>query len=256
ALLTLPRELRDQIYSNLLLPEHVFTSTAKPDTYDLHRSTKKSPATYIDTRIYLPARPPPNVLLTCRQLREELLQFTAHVLNATNTIPVPSLKPVEESESNRLAARANTNLEEATEQAHDARVVRFTLEIERATRGAFGFYKAVRDTLSPRFLGLLPVLGPVKKIKFTVWVGFEWWSLPRQSRGRTVGKPNALFVAVEEVLKYLPLVEEIQVDVLMHVADYWNWDMADEHKDGVQAWLDHSVCNNQAGRIKRVYRRL
>lgn len=256
ALFTLPRELRDQIYSNLILPEHVFTSTAKPDTYDLHRSTKKSPPTYIDTRIYVPARPCLNVLLACRQLRSELLEFTAHVLNATNMVPVPRTVPVEESESNRLAARANSNLEEATEQAHDTKVVRFTLEIERGARGVFGFYKPVRDTLSPRFNALLPILSLTKKVQFTVWAGFEWWLLPRESRGRTVGKPNALMVAVDTILEHIPHIQEIELVIFIHTADYWNWGLPDECQDGIQAWFDQPIGQNKARSAKRVYRRL
>lgn len=81
--LALPRELRDEILGYLILPQYVYTSTSTKDTQNLYKSRQSAIDTYLDTRIYLPSRPPANILATCRQLREECLE---HRLDPTISV--------------------------------------------------------------------------------------------------------------------------------------------------------------------------
>lgn len=286
-LLTLPRELRDEIFAHMALPQHVYTSSVTPDTRSLHRSNKIWP-TYVDTRIYLPVRPPTNILATCRQLREECLQLYASLFNSLLPATITDMRPAEETASNKLAARINASSEELAERAHDDDSVRITLEIQRAIRGTMGYHVPKREDLSPRFMALLPLLRRLKKLKLTVWAGYSWWEGPVERRfigievrptarfkrtspdqddklqeptqwkeeAACYSKPdNALSTAIDAILKNLPLIEEVNVDILMHVSDYFNWDLPDVKWEGVQSWLDGPVCSNTGDGLKRVYRR-
>ncbi|KAF2678052.1 hypothetical protein K458DRAFT_446655 [Lentithecium fluviatile CBS 122367] len=289
-LLSLPLELRDHIYSFLLLPQHVYTSSATPETYTIYRSNKDQP-TYVDTRIYLPARLSPNILQTCKQLREECLSFHAHHLNSLSPTTVTDPTPPESTLSHKLAARNNTHPDETMERYHDDGVVRITLEILRTFRGTMGFFVPVRDVPSPHFLSFLPLLGRIKKMKFIVWAGYDWWSgnstrpvisidrsrrakpkrtwpdqtdvqqpsvrreddsIPSQAR-----RPDRLAVAIDTVLQHLPVVEELQVDVLLHATDFTNWDLPEEIKwEGIREWLDGPVSLSAGAQLKKVHRRL
>ncbi|KAF2194787.1 hypothetical protein K469DRAFT_547510 [Zopfia rhizophila CBS 207.26] len=263
-LLDLPREIRDEILHYIVLPQHVFTSTPKPNPYSLHRSNKTE-GTFIDTRIYLPARSPTNVLGVCKQLHEECLEFIACIANSHRPAPISDPRPVEESRSNQLAARANTDIEEISERKKDDGSVRITMEILRPIRGAMGFYVPTRDELSPRFMALLLLLRQIKRVKFIIWGGWDWWRGPKETLTPKAEfsatqpestKPDQLSVAVDRVLRHLPLVEDVSIDVLMHVSDYWNWDLPEVRWEGIQGWLDGRIYPNDERKLKRVYRRL
>lgn len=291
-LLTLPLEIRDEIYSNLLLPQHVYTSSSTPDTYTLHRGNKQ-PKTYVDTRIYLPARFSPELLQTCRQLRDECLDFHTRRLNSLLPTALLEDKPSEDTSSNKLAARNNTTLDEGMERFHDGDITRVTVEILRVFRGTMGFYVPERKEPSPRFIGLAPLLGRLKKIKFIVWAGFDWWSgastrpIVNAARTRTkkailkrmqsdqddvieqpsqweeddaasqsAPRPNQVTTAINTLLPYLPLVEEVHVDVLWHVMDFWNWDLPEDKLAGIRGWLDSPLCSTTEHKLKKVHRRI
>jgi len=297
-LLSLPLELRDLIYQDLLLSQHVYTSSATLDTYTIHRTTKDQP-TYVDTRIYLPARLPGNILQICKQLREECLGFHAHYLNSLLPINVADSTPPESTSSHQLAARNNTTIDETMERHHDEGVLRITLEILRAFRGTMGFFVPVRDVPSPHFMALLPLLSRVKRMKFTVWAGYDWWSgnstrpivsvdRARELKARRnvlkakrtwsdqtdviqsptvqreeatdasqAPRPNHLATAIDKLLDHLPVLEELHVDVLLHVIDFTNWDLPEDIKwEGIRGWLDGPVSPSAEGRLKKVQRRL
>jgi hypothetical protein len=295
ALLHLPLELRDIVYSLLLQPQHVYTASAQPgglDTYTIRRS-KKDQLTYLDTRIYLPARIPGNILQTCKQLREESLDFYAHYLNSFVPVPVTDSTPPETTSSQQLTARTNTTEDESMERTLDEGVVRITLEILRSFRGAMGSFVPVREDLSPHFMALLPLLGRIKKMKLAVWAGYDWWSgnstrpivnvdrvrrLVRYKRTWSdqtdvpppdvppIGddtnitgpsRPDHLATAIDKLLHHLPLLEELSVDVLLHIVDFASWDLPEEIKwEGIRAWLDGPVSPLEGGRLKKVQRRL
>ena len=296
ALLLLPLELRYLIYEFLLLPQHVHTSGATPNTYTMHRIDKVRP-TYMDTRIYLPARLPGNVLRACKQLREESLSFLAHHLDLLPPTSIPDATPSESDPPHQRIARDNAALDESMERHHDSGIVRITLEIHRPSREAGGFYTPPRNTISPHFMALLPLLSRIKKLKLIVWAGYEWWSgistRPiisisrfRRLKSRRVWsdqtdvqpppatreqedednastlplppRPNLLATAIDALLHHLPLLEGLHIDIPLHILDFTNWDLPDDIKwEGIRPWLDGPVCASAAGRrLKKVQRRL
>lgn len=288
-LLSLPRELRDDIYAYLVLPEHVFTSTTTPDTRSLHRTNRKVD-TYIDTRIYLPVRPPANILETCKQLRDEYLDFMCRLLNSLHPTIIAEEESSEGPKSSRLAALVNRAVEEGIERARDDGSLRLTLEIMRVIRGNMGAYMPAHELPSPRFMSLLPLMSRLKKIKLIVWADWSWWKGPEKRMNRPSfawpearskrttsdrtdelapgkddqpvtaseppPKPNVLSVAVNSILPHLPALEELRIDVLMHVSDYWNWDLPDNRAEGIQDWLDDPVILPNGKPPMKVYKRL
>lgn len=263
-ILTLPRELRDEILGYLTLPRYVYTSSSTKDTKNLYKTRQSKIDTYVDTRIYLPSRPPANVLATCRQLREECLERHLHYLNqATFAIPLnPEKRPL----SNVVAERLGTEFAEESERACDDGTLRITLEIQRQIRGAHGYYIPTREDMSPRFLAMLPIIEKTKKLRLAIWPGYDWWNGGPQvffdKRGNTrinpgeAGKPNAASVAISRVLQYFPNVEELNVDVLMQASDGGRWDLPDKKWENVQPWLDAPVTPNMGEALKKVTRKL
>ncbi|KAF2827779.1 hypothetical protein CC86DRAFT_369031 [Ophiobolus disseminans] len=268
-LLALPRELRDQILTHLLLPPYIYTSSAKPDTTNLHRG-KTDAATYIDTRIYLPVRICPAALGVCRQLRVEGLEQCARVVHMNTKASNGAggwdgdigLKGG--GKSSILASRLGTENDDAAERHIDKKTPRITLEAKRPQRGKFGYAIPVRDTLSPRFTALLPLLQNTKILRIVVWPGFEWWSgaRPGATSGRKGVDPiapaalDAVSYALGAVLAQLPRVEDVEVDVLAHVGDFSRWDLPDEKWVPVQYWLDSPISPQGENRLQRVTRRL
>lgn len=280
--LAIPRELRDEIFSYLILPEHVFTSTSRPDAQSLHQSSK-NPETFIDTRIYLPARAPSNVLSVCRQLREEFLHHVCRLANAPTLSSIPGTKPVEETQSNVLAGRANQSDEDTAERHQDNGTVRITMEIKRPMRGNMGFFTPARDTISPRIAAMAFLLQRLRRVKFVVWGGMAWWDGPpivsRTSSGqRSVqsdepqatqpvngsnsipteheAKPDPLLVSMDELLKLMPNVEEVDIDVLIHAREYLNWNLPDIKHEGIRGWIGSPISSLEGREFSRVDRRL
>jgi len=269
SLLTLPRELRDEILTYLILPEFVYTSSAKPNTTNLHRG-KVDAKTYVDTRIYLPCRISPNVLGVCRQLRDECLHHHTYILNTHFTSPSPTTKESDRDAkptSTILASRLGTEADDEAERLHDASL-RITLEAQRAQRGKFGYSIPAREELSPRFLALLPLMSKAKKLRLVVWPGFDWWNGSRPRAMKLVNgrpridpegvpdKPDAVSYAIGKVLECLSGVEEVEVDVVAHVGDLSRWDLPDAKWESVQYWLDGAVAREGGQRLKKVTRRL
>lgn len=255
-LLTLPRELRDEILTHLISPSYVYTSSSKPNTENLHRGKLDAP-TYVDTRISLPCRPASNILGVCRQLREEGLQHYAHHLNTLSALPALSKLKEEErndakSQSYVLAERLGTEIDEEAERIND-QCLRITLEIQRNIRGKHGYYLPERKEVSPRFLALLPMVQSVKKLRLVVWPGFDWWN---GMRPRT--EPDSIAFAIQKVLEHLRPVQDLEIDILCHVGDMSRWDLPDQKWEHVQYWLDLPIprINMQTTSLKKVTRRM
>jgi hypothetical protein len=265
SLTNLPRELRDEILGYLALPDFVYTSSAKPNTADLHRSKVEAKA-FVDTRIFLPCRTSPNVLGVCRQLREECLQWHNHMLASCS--PLASLLPrAKQPSSSILAARLGNEIDEESERLSDCGV-RVTLEAQRARRGPFGYSIPARDELSPRFLALLPLMEKSKKLKLVVWAGYDWWNGSRPRVTKTVNgrpkideiaqaaKPDAVSFAIGKVLERLPAVEELEVVIQAHTGEFSRWDLPDVVWQNIQYWLDGPIAREGGQSLKRVHRRL
>ncbi|KAI4930383.1 hypothetical protein J4E85_005010 [Alternaria conjuncta] len=261
-LLALPRELRDEILGYLILPQYVYTSTSIEDTQHLYRSRQIPLDTYVDTRIYLPSRPPPNVLATCRQLREECLEHRLLLSRVTPTTPDSEEQPL----SNVVAERLGTEFAEEAERACDDDALRITVEVQRQLRGAHGYYVPTREEMSPRFLALLPIIGRTKKLRLAIWPGYDWWNggpqvfIDKRGNARVnpgeAAKPNAASVAISRILQYFPHVEELSVDVLMQASDGGRWDLPDKKWENVQPWLDAPVTPAVGETVRQVTRKL
>lgn len=178
------------------------------------------------------------------------------------------------------------------ERSRDIGCARFTLEIMRTVRGNMGAYEPIRLSPSPIFLSLLPILSCLRKVKFIVWPGWGWWYGPAQSRlirrataratfkrttpdqvdemrfaepqdeegeGERAGVeevyPDALAVAIGTLMKHLPLVEEVHIDVLMNAFEYWNLDLPDPKWRGVEGWLGAPI-HIRSPKTAKVYSKL
>ena len=292
ALLTIPRELRDEILHYLTLPATVYTSSAKADTSSLYRSgSRTTEATYVDTRIHLPSRPPTNLLSTCRQLRQECLEHHTHLLSSSTAMEVDTPKS-EVANSTKIAERSGTEFDEAAERAIDDGVtVRLTLEVQRAQRNSSGFLIPTREDLSPRFLALLPLIRTARKLKLVVWPGFDWWNGPpqvspleqwrqrkallkrinayqvghteqpseaesTQTSSSTAARPDAVCIAIGKILDQLPMVEELDLSVFIATGDLFRWDLPDVKWAKIQPWLDRPVITSGGLQLRKVSRRL
>lgn len=291
-LLTLPRELRNEIYTHLFLPSHTYSTSPRPSSYAIKRLTPTQP-TYIEDEIFLPTRPPLNLLYTCAQTRHEVLEQTALAFNnpparyqrhGTTTPPPPSSSAAPATTTSD--ASTSTNVNDATAP------VTITLQHQIPVRGPFGPYTPTRTALSPRFHTLLPLLTLSKRLRFTIWAGWAWWDGPPLTRTsplpssgarrvarrvscnetdcvevtpRTVRsrERDTLGVVLGKVLGCLSGVEEVEVEVRMLVWDYWNWDLPVRRWERVEGWLGGSVVGDGDGdgdggqrRWRRVERRL
>ena len=261
-LLALPRELRDEILGYLILPQYVYTSTSIKDTQHLYRSRQIPMDTYIDTRIYFPSRPPPNIVATCRQLREECLEHRLLLSKVTPTTPDSEEQPL----SNVVAARLGTEFAEEAERACDDDALRITVEVQRQLRGAHGYYVPTREEMSPRFLALLPIIGRTKKLRLAIWPGYDWWNggpqvfIDKRGNARVnpgeAAKPNAASFAISRILQYFPHIEELHVDVLMQASDGGRWDLPDKKWENVQPWLDAPITPAVGEPVRQVTRKL
>lgn len=268
-LTTLPREIRDEIFTHLILPGCVLTSSEKPNTSNLHKGTTHAKA-FVDTRIYLPCRIPSQLSSVCRQLRQECLQLHFYLINSISTPDAPPALSSEEATSRILAERLGNEGDDEAERGHD-RHVRITIEASRAQRGQFGYYDPVREDLSPRFLALLPLLNKIRRLRIVVWPGYDWWNGSRPRSIRRVNgrlrlenpstepepeKPDAVSFALGKILNHLPTVEELSIDVLSHAFDLSRWDLPDQKWENIQYWLDGSVVQKYSQALKKVHRRL
>ncbi|KAH6644528.1 hypothetical protein C7974DRAFT_408200 [Boeremia exigua] len=291
-LMAIPRELREEIIRYLTLPGTVYTSSAQANTQALHQpGSRKSEETYIDTRIFLPSRPPANILSTCKQLRQESLEHHAHWLNSSAAFEIADSN-VGPANSTKIAERSGTEFDEAAERAGDDGVtLRFTLEVQRGLRGPFGFFVPVRKELSPRFSALLPLMKSARRLKIVVIPGFDWWSggpktspleqwrqrkallkranayqvghteQPTQAEAIETGEPSqprldAVSVAIGKLLDQLPAVEELKLDVLIATGDLFRWDLPDAKWENIQPWLDSPISMSGGGQLIKVSRTL
>ncbi|KAF1837399.1 hypothetical protein BDW02DRAFT_566058 [Decorospora gaudefroyi] len=262
-LLALPRELRDNILDHLTLSGYVYTSTTTTDTRDLYRGGRATGATYVDTRIWLPCRPPANILATCKQLRDEALEHHVRMLNSLSPTPTP---PSEKPLSNVLAERLGAEFAEEAERACDDGTLRITLEVQRQLRGTHGYHVPVREELSPRFLALLPLLSAARKLRLAIWPGYDWWNGGPQplidKRGNAcinadaASKPNAASFAISTVLQHLPHVRQLTLDVLMEASDVRKWDLPDRKWENVQPWLDSTLTTNVRPILRQINRNM
>lgn len=290
-LLAIPRELREEILCYLNLSPTVYTSSAKSNTHSTPPAgSRKSEETFVDTRIYLPSRPPANLLSTCRQLRHECLNLHTHLLNSTAARKVPKAAS---GETNNIQATemTGTELDEAAEQSGDDGVtLRLTLEVQRPRRNAFGYSVPVRESLSPRFLAMLPLMKDARKLNIVIWSGFDWWNGPPQTSplelwrqrklllARTdAGQPghserpseangivskstgpktDAVTVAVGKILGQLPAVEELHLSVFIATGDLFRWDLPDAKWEKIQPWLDAPVAKTIGKDLRCVSRTL
>ncbi|KAF2266416.1 hypothetical protein CC78DRAFT_566809 [Lojkania enalia] len=286
-LLTLPREIRDDIFSYLVLPPIVYSSAPDPNPYSFYRHNHNvNSDAYLDTRVFVPARAPSSILATSHQLRDEMLDMTARLINA---MYIATNKSRIELEKGILL-----NLEKIAERSNDDGSFRITLEMQRPIRGSMGAYVPIRDTPSPRLVSMAPLLGRLRKIKFVVWGSWEWWNpvspeiivqrlkkaklrakakkiqaasaqgadASAQSLQDDDGAPalesrvDPLFVAIGLLMKHFPLVEDISVDVLIHMSDLRTWDLPDVSYEGIRPWLDGPIYPPDGRRLKKAYRRL
>ena len=291
-LLTIPQELREEILHYLTLPGTVYTSSTEADASLLYQTvSRKTEKAYVDTRIYLPSRPPANILSTCRQLRQEGLQHHTYLFNSSTGIMNESPQ-VRTANNTRIAEYLSTEFDEAAERAVDDCVtLRLTLEVQRGRRNPLGFSVPAREDLSPRFLALLPLMSTVRKLKLVVWPGVEWWNgtsqvspleqwrqrkaLLKRINAYQVGhtdQPNeaeaakthdvaapkldAVSVAVGKVMDQLTAVEELELNVLIATGDLFRWDLPDIKWERVQPWLDGPVMRSSGAQLRKVSRTL
>ncbi|KAF3039409.1 hypothetical protein E8E12_008806 [Didymella heteroderae] len=286
-LLSIPRELREAILHHLTLSPTVYTSSASAGTIAPQQTGSRKPEeTFVDSRIYLPSRPPANLLSTCRQLRQESLELHSHLLNfaaATRT----KKSTTETTLSIKAAEMSGVELDEAAERSSDDGVtLRLTLEVQRPRRNAFGFSVPARVDPSPRFLALLPLMKDARKLKMVVWPGFDWWNGPaevsplelwRQRKaflkctsadqvGHTqqqsetgpskisnaVPKLDAVTVAVGKILNQLPAVEELDLSLFIATGDLFRWDLPDIKWAKIQPWLDAPISKTVGKQLRKV----
>ncbi|KAH9870043.1 hypothetical protein J1614_006965 [Plenodomus biglobosus] len=246
-LLALPRELRDAILGHLTQPAHVFTSSTTADSNRFSQFTQGQ-QTYVDIRIYLPTRLPANILATCAQLRQEALYYHGHQLN---TRVLPRSAHSKEPMSVIIKERVNAEFEEVAERACDDGVLRITLEVERRKPGSI-HTGPTRDQLSPRFLALLPLMQPARKLTLHVWAGYQWWNggppPVTSNHGNLyanvaqVSRPNALTVAIGRILERIPYVEELTINAFILGSEAGVWDLPDRKWESLQPWLDTPIA--------------
>lgn len=288
-LLDIPRELREEIFHCIAQPEIVYTSSATADhTPRPHARTTEE--TYVDTRIYLPTRPSANILATCKQLRQESLEYHSHLLNSSTLKQKEWIQP-ESTNNTGTTVAASRDIEEAAEEArYDGSTVRLTIEVQRGCRGAFGYYVPTREELSPRFYALLPFMQTVRRLNVIVWPGFDWWNGPPQaspleqwrerkallkriaayqvgcteqpSKAETIGKSapatkmDAVSVAIGKILDKLPAVEELNLTVSVATGDLFRWDLPDVKWEKIQPWLDGPITRSGGLQLRKVSRTL
>lgn len=292
-LLAIPRELRDEIFHYLTLSATIYTSSAHANTHSLYQSgSRKLEEAYVDTRIFLPSRPPANLLSTCRQLRQECLEYHAHRLNSAAATKIEDFE-VAAANSTKVAERSGTEFDEAAERTIDDGVtLRVTLEVERGQRGPFGgYYVPTREVMSPRLLALLPLMHTARKLKIVVWPGFDWWNGPPQTSpleqwrqrkallkrvnayqlGHTElplhtaaarteeslqPKLDAVSTAVRKLLDRMPAVEELDLSILIATGDLFRWDLPDVKWEKIQPWLDGPITKSGDMQLRKVSRSL
>lgn len=286
-LLSLPQELREGILLQLTLPPKVYTSSARVDAKPPPQTgIRKSEETFIDTRIYLPACPPANLLSTCRQLRHECLELHAHLLNSAAANRSKQSTPGAAS-TTKAAEMTGVELDEAAERTgDDGATLRLTLEVQRPHRNAFGFSVPDRENLSPRFLALLPLMKDARKLRMVVWPGFDWWNGPPQvspleswrqrkallnsassgqvdqnhqqntaayvNESNTVPKMDSVTVAVGKILVQLPNVEELDLSIFIATGDLFRWDLPDVKWERIQPWLDAPISKTVGKHLRKV----
>jgi hypothetical protein len=273
-LLTLPRELRDEIYRHFLLPPGFCKCEPSRNRYALRTTL----ATYIDKTIFLPARLPPNLLQVCRQMRTEALQTLMDIANSP---------PLRTRLRSALSESSNSTADEYSTRARETDPwPQVAMDVQVAVRVSYGSFIPERTELSPTLLVHLPILQHVRQLQFAIWPGWLWWNGPKEKRATSIlpnissmrahrsalspdqmyerttpalvqtGEPDALGVAVETVLARLPCVQDVEIDVFMHLADYWNWDLPDRRWVRAKGWLDAPVEKGAGRRWKRVKRQL
>ncbi|KAH8728065.1 hypothetical protein GQ44DRAFT_757497 [Phaeosphaeriaceae sp. PMI808] len=248
SLLTLPRELRDHILG-YLVSGVVFTSPERKKG-----RPKRYPKAYFDARIYLPHYIPPSVRGVCRQLREECLQLQDYALRSLSR-PLPPttvVDPKETPSSNILVERMGKDDDEEAERFGDVHI-RITLDL-RYDPGICGFRGGrARDEVSPCFLNLLPPMEKAKALRLVIWPDYNWWY---GLRPRWTHNEDDVSIAIAKVLKHLPAIEELDIDILVHVRDLSIWNLPGAKWKNVQYWLDGQVVREGGQALKKVNRAL
>ncbi|EOA85230.1 uncharacterized protein SETTUDRAFT_137723 [Exserohilum turcica Et28A] len=197
-----------------------------------------------------------------RELRDEIL---GHLALPPYVYTSSTKKETQHLYQSRRAT-GDTYFAEEAERACDDGTPRITLEIQRPLRGVHGYYVPVRDELSPRFLALLPLMEKARKLRLTLWPGFDWWNggpqvfIDKRGNARVnpgeAAKPNAASVAINKILHYFPHVQELSVDVLMQASEGGRWDLPDRKWENVQPWLDASIVPSVGPNMETIVRKL
>jgi hypothetical protein len=286
SLLHLPAELREEIYSHLLLPQIVYRTSP---TTNPRVSTRRSVciytnptgtfanagtvhslnqwqngtsrtldnnvgAFYVDTCVYLPCAFPGNVLLVCKQLREECLAYYTRRLNSGSHATIADPEPIEQTASYKLAGAEGAVLCEMTERLHDDDCVRVTLEFFKQMHNLQESYMLGRQCLSPRFMALTSTFNRLKKIKFMVWVGHAR-PLNFRDTGNMVEDLSPR-MAIDSLLKHFPLVEEVNIDLLIHFGDFIHWGGQSPLWLKIKDWFETSISLTPKARLRKMEKRL
>ena len=286
-LLRLPTELKEEIFSYLLLPRTTYRTSP---TTDPKKPMKPSPEPtspaekrgnagvpdwlfmgpqqhapytaddipgdfHIDTCIWLPCRLPKVVFWVCKQLREDCLAYYVHHLNFSrhptirDPVPLTLADYVSSLEKDRM-------FDEYVEQYQDdgEGYVRVTLEFFRQWRSAHDFFMIDRQNISPQFMALTPVFNRLRKIKFIVWFGYAK-SINRQWSSDMVlsSHPGKTIGAL---LEHLPLLEEVKIDLFLREVNYWNWKRPNAWWSEVKDWFERPMPLVPGGRLKRIARKV
>lgn len=211
-------------------------------------------AFYIDTCVYLPCAFPENVLLVCKQLREECLAYYARRLNSGRHATITDPEPIEQTASYKFAETEGAAPCEMIERLHDDDCVRVTLEFFKQMHNIQESYMLGRQCLSPRFMALTSTSSRLKKIKLMVWVGHARL-LNFRDIGNTVEDLSPR-KAIDSLLKYLPLVEEVNIDLLIHCGDFMYWEYPSPWWLKIEDWFETSISLTLKARLRKMEKRL
>ncbi|KAF2496798.1 hypothetical protein BU16DRAFT_341923 [Lophium mytilinum] len=281
-LLSIPRELRDEIYHLLLLPPQMIPSTAPKNRHSSHHFAKPPP-NYIDKTIFLPAQFPIYLLHVCQQIRAECTQT---LIDIANSSPKQSRLRKQCEGLVEPDPSSASSMYEAKKLLETDMWPQITMDVLQHVHASFGgMHVPERTSLSPTFLSLLPIMQHVRQLQFAIWPGWAWWNGPPKKRADPVpslrslrfhrvsgspdqtyettrpalvetSQPDQLATALEKVLARLPCVDDVSIDVLMHMYNYSNFDLPDKKWERVQGWLDKPVEKGTGRRWKRVRRQM
>jgi hypothetical protein len=220
-LLTIPREVRDQVYDHLiswnpvsiLSKKRAITTQEYEDTPPYKPIYRPSQLKYfheefIDARIDLPIKPSWLPATICRQMRAEFHEHVARAVNRDGTVTI-------------------------------------RLDVLDQAKGAFGYYMPDRKDFSPSFIHVLPFIRNTRKLKIEAWPGWLWWSGER---------PSALNDLLDLLLPRLLSVEDLEVNIHMRPWSFWNFDLPVNRCEHITQFLNSQVVGAAGNRMRRLKR--